>query len=278
MQIACGLRRAAYARRFSSYSLQIAQLDYGHDAQNSPARAVFGPPPATSSADAQNRLRLLLPAASGAVHARGPLRHASLKRASDLLLATFLLVCLAPLLALVAVAIRLDSRGPVLFRQRRIGRGGREFTVLKFRSMEAGSNPDAHRRYIVALSSEATGEQRGRLYKLTDDPRVTRVGAIIRKTSVDELPQLFNVVAGQMSIVGPRPAVAYELHLYRAEHFERFLVPPGITGLWQVSGRNRLGFNEMLDLDVEYVRGRGLRYDLRLILRTPAAVIKADTA
>jgi lipopolysaccharide/colanic/teichoic acid biosynthesis glycosyltransferase len=184
----------------------------------------------------------------------------------------------APLLAIVAVAIRLDSSGPILFRQRRIGRGGREFTMLKFRSMSPDASSAAHRRYIAELAAAAAGEHDGGLCKLTADPRVTRVGAVIRKASIDELPQFLNVLAGQMSIVGPRPAVPYELPLYRPEHFERFRVRPGMTGLWQVSGRNRLDFTEMLDLDVEYVRSCGLLYDLRLLVLTPSAVLRADTA
>lgn len=213
-----------------------------------------------------------------AVSRNGRARLPALKRATDVLLAIVMLVCLAPLCALVALAIRLDSQGPILFRQRRVGRGGQDFTMLKFRSMLADASAAAHHRYITELASGVVDASREELRKLTEDPRVTRVGAIIRKTSLDELPQLFNVLAGQMSIVGPRPAVAYELELYRAEHFERFDVRPGITGLWQVSGRNRLGFHEMLDLDLEYVRRQGLARDLWLILRTPLAVLRADTA
>jgi lipopolysaccharide/colanic/teichoic acid biosynthesis glycosyltransferase len=189
-----------------------------------------------------------------------------------------MLICLAPVLVLTALAIRLDSPGPVLFRQRRVGRGGREFTMLKFRSMSAHATSEAHHRYVTQLATGAVDAPSEDLRKLTHDPRVTRVGALIRKASIDECPQLFNVLAGQMSIVGPRPAVHYELALYRPEHRERFDVRPGITGLWQVSGRNRLGFNEMLDLDVEYVRRQTFAFDLWIILRTPLAVLKADTA
>jgi lipopolysaccharide/colanic/teichoic acid biosynthesis glycosyltransferase len=203
---------------------------------------------------------------------------AMLKRAIDLVLAAAMLVALAPLFALVALAIRLDSPGPVFFRQHRVGRGGEEFTMLKFRSMAADASSAEHLRYVTALATAGAPLGRGDLCKLTEDPRVTRVGAIIRKASIDEWPQLLNVLAGHMSIVGPRPAVSYELRLYRTEHFARFQVRPGITGLWQVSGRNRLGFYEMLDLDVAYVERHGLAYDLWLILRTPFAVLRADTA
>lgn len=189
-----------------------------------------------------------------------------------------MLICLAPLFAIVALGIRLDSPGQVLFRQRRVGRGGQQFTMLKFRSMSAEATSEAHHLYVTQLAKGAVDMVSGDLRKLTDDPRVTRVGAIIRKASIDEWPQLLNVLAGQMSIVGPRPAVEYELELYRPEHFERLTVRPGITGLWQVSGRNRLGFNEMLDLDVEYVRRHGFVFDFAIMLRTPLAVLRADTA
>jgi lipopolysaccharide/colanic/teichoic acid biosynthesis glycosyltransferase len=204
-----------------------------------------------------------------------------LKRGTDLVLAATMLICLAPFFVIVAFAIRLDSPGPSLFRQRRIGRDGREFTMLKFRSMSLNATSDDHRRYIQLLASgadpaaSASGEG---LLKLTEDPRVTRIGRILRKLSIDEWPQLLNVIAGQMSVVGPRPAVSYELDVYHPEHFARFQVRPGITGLWQVSGRNRLGFYEMLDLDLTYVHRQGFAYDLGLILRTPGAIIRAHTA
>jgi lipopolysaccharide/colanic/teichoic acid biosynthesis glycosyltransferase len=144
--------------------------------------------------------------------------------------------------------------------------------------MSEHATHEPHHRYVTELADEAVERAAGDLRKLTPDPRVTRVGAIIRKTSIDEWPQLLNVLAGQMSIVGPRPAVRYELDLYRPEHFERFNVRPGMTGLWQVSGRNRLGFNEMLELDVEYARCHGLALDIWIVLRTPLAVFRADTA
>ena len=202
---------------------------------------------------------------------------AVLKRATDLVVATLMLVCLSPLFVVVALAIRLDSPGPIFFRQRRIGRDGREFTMLKFRSMSQDATHEAHHNYVTALAA-GPAEPLSGLRKLTGDSRVTRTGAIIRKASIDEGPQLLNVIAAQMSIVGPRPAVRYELELYRPEHFERFGVRPGITGLWQVSGRARLGFNEMLDLDVEYARHHGFLFDLWIMLRTPLAVLRAHTA
>jgi lipopolysaccharide/colanic/teichoic acid biosynthesis glycosyltransferase len=196
----------------------------------------------------------------------------AVKRAFDVVAAGAALVVLSPLLALIALAVRLDSRGPALFRQERLGLGGRPFRVAKFRTMHMGVSDEAHRAYIAALASGEAGSDPG-LKKLTRDPRVTRVGAFLRKTSLDELPQLLNVVTGEMSLVGPRPALTYELEHYRPQHFERFGVRPGLTGLWQVSGRSEVGFIEMLDLDVEYARSSGPLLDARILLRTPAALV-----
>jgi lipopolysaccharide/colanic/teichoic acid biosynthesis glycosyltransferase len=193
------------------------------------------------------------------------------KRAVDLFGAALGLVVLSPLFVMVAVAVRLDSRGPVWFRQERLGQDRRPFRVWKFRTMQAGASDEMHRDYIARLArGEDTGEG---LKKLTGDPRVTRVGRLLRATSVDELPQLLNVLAGEMSLVGPRHALEYELTHYEPRHHERFRVKPGMTGLWQVSGRSELGFTEMLDLDVEYARTTGLLTDLRILLKTPAALL-----
>jgi lipopolysaccharide/colanic/teichoic acid biosynthesis glycosyltransferase len=202
----------------------------------------------------------------------------ALKRATDLVMAVVLLVVLAPALLILALAVRLDSPGPALFRQRRVGLNGSEFQMLKFRSMAAGASPDLHRRYIEYLADEKPDSSDGSLLKLTADPRITRLGAFLRKTSIDELPQLLNVLVGHMSLVGPRPAVEYELQHYQPEHYERFAVRPGLTGLWQVSGRAQLGLQDMLDLDLEYVRRRSFLFDLGLLLRTPKAVFKGSTA
>jgi lipopolysaccharide/colanic/teichoic acid biosynthesis glycosyltransferase len=198
------------------------------------------------------------------------------KRVADAVLAIVLLVLLAPLLLAIAVAIRLDSPGPMLFRQQRVGRGRDRFTVLKFRTMHDGVSPAAHRAYIAKLArEEAEGDE---LKKLTGDPRVTRVGAFLRRTSLDELPQLVNVVRGEMSIIGPRPALEYELEHYGAHHFARFDVRPGLTGLWQVSGRNAIGFIGMLELDAEYSRTSGPRLDLMILIRTPLALLRPNAA
>jgi lipopolysaccharide/colanic/teichoic acid biosynthesis glycosyltransferase len=193
------------------------------------------------------------------------------------LLSTVLLLVMLPVLLLVALAVKLDSRGPVLFRQKRFGRDMREFSVMKFRTMRHGASEELHKEYIRQLMAAEADEDTG-LKKLTRDPRVTRVGAFLRRTSLDELPQLLNVVLGQMSLVGPRPALAYELEHYEPAHFERFAVRPGLTGLWQVSGRSELGFREMLDLDAAYAREAGPRMDLQILARTPITLVRRHAA
>jgi lipopolysaccharide/colanic/teichoic acid biosynthesis glycosyltransferase len=193
------------------------------------------------------------------------------KRTIDLLGSALGLVLLSPVLLVLAVAIVIESGRPVLFRQFRLGRGLREFRVLKFRTMKLGSTSEMHRAYIKKLATGQADDEG--LKKLTTDPRVTRVGGFLRKTSLDELPQLVNVLLGQMSLVGPRPALEYELQYYSDDHYARFAVKPGMTGLWQVSGRNELGFAEMLDLDAEYARASNLGTDVKILMKTPAAAI-----
>jgi exopolysaccharide production protein ExoY len=196
---------------------------------------------------------------------------AGLKRGFDIAFALLALLSLIPLLVVISLAVRLDSRGPLLFRQRRYGRDMSPFTVLKFRTMVDGAPTDRHRDFIAGLAAGETSEG---LKKLVDDPRVTRVGRILRKFSLDELPQFVNVLGGSMSLIGPRPAIEYELEHYQPRHYERFSVLPGLTGLWQVSGRNEIGFNEMLDLDVEYARNCSFTTDLRVFVRTPLAMVR----
>jgi lipopolysaccharide/colanic/teichoic acid biosynthesis glycosyltransferase len=200
----------------------------------------------------------------------------AVKRLIDVVGAGVGLLVLSPLLAVIALAVRLDSRGPVLFRQTRLGRALEEFDVLKFRTMHTGQSEDMHREYIAKLV--AGSDEEGGLKKLTNDPRVTRTGRLLRKTSLDELPQLMNALRGEMSLIGPRPALRYELEHYEARHFERFAVKPGMTGLWQVSGRNRLGFREMLDLDAEYARRSSFMLDMKILVKTPAAALRPDAA
>ena len=193
------------------------------------------------------------------------------KRAIDVIGSLLFLVLLSPLLIAIAIAIVLDTGRPVLFRQVRLGRGVHEFRVLKFRTMKLDSAPDMHIEYIAKLATGQADEEG--LKKLTEDPRVTRVGRILRRLSLDELPQLLNVLRGNMSLVGPRPALEYELRYYDEWHYERFAVKPGMTGLWQVSGRNTIGFTEMLALDADYARSSNLLTDLKILVKTPVAAI-----
>lgn len=194
------------------------------------------------------------------------------KRTLDIALAASALLVLLPLLLTIAVAVRLGSRGPALFRQERIGRTGSPFVMLKFRTMRVGCDDALHRAYIDRLLA-GEAEQAHGLYKLEDDPRITRVGALLRRTSLDELPQLINVLLGHMSLVGPRPALPYEVAQFPDWASSRFLVRPGLTGLWQVSGRNRLTMTDGLRLDVEYVARHRLLLDLGILLRTVPAVL-----
>ena len=192
------------------------------------------------------------------------------QRILDLAIAVPLTVLLLPLMLVLAVVIHLDSPGPALFRQSRVGLDGRLFDMWKFRSMQA-SAPDAlHRAAAGIWFSGALPAPTG--YKLVDDPRITRVGRLIRGTSLDELPQLFNVLRGEMSLVGPRPAIPYELDFYAPWHYQRQRTRPGMTGLWQISGRDRLPASKMMELDARYVRQWSLRQDLWILLHTPPAL------
>jgi exopolysaccharide biosynthesis polyprenyl glycosylphosphotransferase len=188
------------------------------------------------------------------------------KRAFDVLVAGGLLVVGSPLLLLTALAVKLDARGPVLFRQERVGKDGRLFRVLKFRTMVS----DAEQRLIDLRSRN---EADGPLFKLHDDPRVTRVGAWLRKLSIDEVPQLWNVVRGEMSLVGPRPALASEMTAWHPELHNRLRVKPGITGMWQVSGRSDSSFEEYSRLDLYYVDNWSLVNDLAIVAKTVPTVL-----
>ena len=197
-----------------------------------------------------------------------------LKRAVDYVVALAMLVLFAPLMLLIALAVRLDSPGPALFRQRRLGRDMHPFTLLKFRTMRVGTDQEEHRRYIESIATREASPNGNGLYKLDRSDSVTRVGRILRKTSLDELPQLLNILAGEMALVGPRPCLDYETEEFAEHHFERFLMPPGLTGLWQVTARAKSTFAEALDMDVEYVRGWSLSLDLHLLLKTPFSLIR----
>jgi lipopolysaccharide/colanic/teichoic acid biosynthesis glycosyltransferase len=204
----------------------------------------------------------------------------ALKRAMDFAGALAALLVLSPIFLVIAAAVKLSSKGPILFRQNRVGQYGARFTFLKFRSMYANNNPDIHKEYVRKVIA-GTADQRGRdgVFKITDDPRITPVGRLLRRTSLDELPQFINVLKGEMSLVGPRPPLPYEVEAYDVWHRRRLLeARPGITGLWQVNGRCRTRFDEMVRLDLQYARKQSLWLDLKILIRTPAAVLSGDGA
>jgi lipopolysaccharide/colanic/teichoic acid biosynthesis glycosyltransferase len=203
-------------------------------------------------------------------------RYQLAKRVLDFIAAALLLIILSLPLVLCALLVMIDSRGPVLFRQERVGKRGKRFKMLKFRTMQANVDGSAHRDYAAAFISGIAMKRpvEGRaLYKLTNDPRITRVGRWLRRTSADELPQLWNVLRGDMSLVGPRPPLVYETEHYQPNHLVRLSVKPGITGLWQVSGRSATTFEEMVDLDTRYIRHQSLALDLRILAKTIPAVL-----
>ena len=206
---------------------------------------------------------------------RRDLGYGAAKRAMDIVVAAVLLVLLSPLFAAVAIAIALVDPGPVFYRGERIGRFGNPFMMMKFRSMRAGCDTTPHAVFVRSLFRDGA---RCDLYKLPDDRRITRLGAFLRRTSIDELPQLWNVLIGEMSLVGPRPDVSYAVDEYADWMHRRLLVKPGMTGLWQVSGRSRVGLMEMYQLDLSYVASASLVTDLRILLRTPAALLGGGAA
>jgi len=199
------------------------------------------------------------------------------KRVLDIALSAAALVVLAPLLVALWLLVRLTSPGPGLFRQERLGRGMRPFSMLKLRSMYPGDSDQIHREYVAGLLSGVHRPGPRGLFKLEADPRVTPVGTWLRRTSLDELPQLFNVLSGDMSLVGPRPALSWEAELWPSvypEYQRRFEVKPGVTGIWQVSGRSRLSVEESLKLDTEYIQRHNLGLDLVILARTLPALFK----
>ena len=204
--------------------------------------------------------------------------YAVAKRLGDIVAAAVLLLLLAPLFAIVALWIRADSHGPIFFRQTRAGRDGKPFAMYKFRSMRSDADEAVHRQYFLELLQSGQTQDTGGVFKVPNDRRVTRAGAVLRKTSIDELPQLWNVLRGQMSLVGPRPPIQYEVDAYEPWMRERLAVTPGITGLWQVSGRSRLSVEEMFQLDVEYVRQRSLLLDAKILLLTIPTVLASGRA
>lgn len=202
------------------------------------------------------------------------------KRSFDIIIAAFTLMLLSPFWLLISLLIKFDSKGPVLYAQERVGMDGRIFVVYKFRTMHANTDSEIHREYqrkFIAGAAEANvGDDDKPAYKLRNDPRITRVGRLLRRLSLDEIPQLFNVLRGDMSIVGPRPPIPYEVEAYELRHRKRLDMKPGLTGLWQVSGRNRLPFEEMVKLDLFYIENWSLLFDLKIILRTVLVMLRGD--
>ena len=206
-----------------------------------------------------------------------------LKRMMDVLGSVLALIFFSPVFLAIAVAVKATSRGPVLFRQRRIGQYGNSFVFLKFRSMYVNNDAAVHKEFVQKLIAgkdqhPSNGNGEG-VYKLTKDSRITRVGEFLRKTSLDELPQFLNVLQGKMSLVGPRPPVPYEVEVYDIWHRRRLLeAKPGITGLWQISGRSRVKFDDMVRLDLQYARSWSPWMDIKILLRTPGAVVLGEGA
>jgi lipopolysaccharide/colanic/teichoic acid biosynthesis glycosyltransferase len=226
---------------------------------------------------------------------QSPWLYLTCKRVLDVVVSGIAFVLLLPIMLLIGVLVRLDSPGPAVFRQKRVGFSRRVdgqqevwvanvFTICKFRTMNTDADPEIHRTFVKALirNDEKTmialqGEDT-QVRKLVHDPRVTRVGRFLRKTSLDELPQLWNVLKGDMSLVGPRPPIPYEVDEYQPWHCRRLEVKPGLTGLWQISARSSAGFDEMVRLDIQYVEQRSFWLDLKILLRTPLAVLSGRGA
>jgi len=209
----------------------------------------------------------------------------AMKRSLDLLLASAIVIAISPLLLVLWALIRLGSKGPAILVQKRVGYKGRVFNFYKFRSMYVDSDDSSHREYVKQWMRDQSYEHRNdsvegengqecKVFKIVNDKRITPVGRFLRKYSLDELPQLFNVLKLDMSLVGPRPAMVYEVEKYEEEHMQRLYAPPGITGAWQVAGRNRLSFKQMVDLDVQYIETWSVFSDLRILALTIPAVIR----
>lgn len=201
------------------------------------------------------------------------------KRAFDVIAASLMLVVVSPVMLIIALVIKKSSPGPILFAQERLGRDGKPFRFYKFRSMEHNSDDAIHRQFVAMFiggdedgcAETNAGDQ---VFKMKGDPRITHIGSILRKTSLDELPQLFNILMGEMSLVGPRPPIAYEIENYQPWHMERLKAVPGLTGLWQVSGRSTVSFEEMVRLDIRYINNWSPWQDFVILLKTIPVVIQ----
>jgi lipopolysaccharide/colanic/teichoic acid biosynthesis glycosyltransferase len=217
---------------------------------------------------------------TGSQRVHEAVRNAS-KRALDIAGSLALLTALSPVFLLITGVIKLTSKGPVLFKQPRVGQGGKPFTMLKFRTMHVGADPAIHQQYVTQFiqSGAAAKPGSGDVFKLVDDPRVTPFGHFLRRSSLDELPQFWNVLRGDMSLVGPRPPLAYEVERYKRWHLRRLWeAKPGITGLWQVKGRSRTTFDDMVRLDLRYAKKHSVWTDIKILLATPRAVISGKGA
>lgn len=198
------------------------------------------------------------------------------KRVFDVVFSFSVLLLTAPLFVLIALLVKLTSEGPVFFRQERVGQFGRRFILYKFRTMRHNAGDELHKEYFFTMVR--SGKSNGKVYKLVDDPRITPVGRVLRRLSLDELPQFINVLKGEMSLIGPRPPIPYETEVYKPWHWERFQVKPGLTGLWQVSGRNLLPFEKQMELDIRYVREWSWALDLMILVKTPFVVLTGEGA
>ena len=200
----------------------------------------------------------------------------TLKRLTDVLFAWFVLIFGFPIFFLIGLLVKSTSKGPLIYRQVRIGKNGCPFTFFKFRSMYNNCSDEVHRNYTKDLIQN--NRKNGRLYKIEDDYRVTRIGRILRRTSLDELPQFVNVLRGDMSLVGPRPPIPYEIEHYNGKHKKRLRAKPGITGLWQVSGRTKLPFDKMVELDLKYIDNWSLALDFVILMKTLPVLMKREGA
>jgi lipopolysaccharide/colanic/teichoic acid biosynthesis glycosyltransferase len=212
--------------------------------------------------------------------ANSPLTYRWWKSILDRLAALFLIIMLSPFLALVALIIRLDSPGNIVFRREQVGESGKKFTLYKFRTMRSNNNDYKYKAYLIRYILEDAPyktDQNGQgVYKVTDDPRVTRFGTILRKTNIDELPQLFNILRGEMSFIGPRPDIPFAVNMYNDWHLQRLNIKPGITGLWQIGERKRNSFRDMVNLDIEYIKKQSLLLDIKISLLTIFIILKMD--
>ena len=202
------------------------------------------------------------------------------KGALDRLLALLILIIASPLMLVIVVLIRLDSPGSAIFAHERVGKDGHRFILYKFRTMHIDNDETQYKEYLRRFINEGTpykvDEKGNAVYKIIDDPRVTRFGAFLRETNLDELPQIINVLKGEMSLVGPMPDIPFAVEMYKDWHKKRLLVQPGMTGLWQVSGINRVPFDEMVRTDIDYIEQRSLALDIKIVLKTVLRVLRMD--